>query len=73
MLGVVSKGEVSKGEVSKGELICCAYSGSQWVASSPGPPVVFSVKSFVHLLAHMRKIILTKNTELSLRYTLGTI
>ena len=33
---------------------------------------VFSVKSFVHFLVCMRKIILTKNTELSLRYTLAT-
>ena len=32
----------------------------------------FSVKSFVHFLVRMRKIILTKNTELSLRYTLAT-
>ena len=35
----------------------------------------FSVKSFVDFLVRMRKIILTKNTELSLRYmyTLATI
>ena len=46
------------------------------VASSPGLvhtvcacakySVTFSVKSFVHFLVHMRKIILNKNTELSL-------
>ena len=34
---------------------------------------LFSVKSFVHFLVHMRMIILTKNTELSLRYTLAMI
>ena len=34
--------------------------------------VTFSVKSFVHFLVCMRNIILTKNTELSLRYTLAT-
>ena len=49
--------------------------------SGPSPPrrglvhtactkysVTFSMKSFAHFLVHMRKIILTKNTELSCNY-----
>ena len=35
--------------------------------------VIFFVKSFVHFLVCMQKIILTKNTELSLNLTPATI
>ena len=72
--------ELQTREVWKYTLYCRRQPASPILASFPGPSPseerpgthylrmheIFSVKSFVHFLVRMRKIILAKNTELSL-------